>query len=135
MLPEGREEEILRAIRGIACIESLGLAVLALDEGSATISGKHDPNFDGVNGTFHGGLLATLADCTAWFAIATRTGVGAPLVTTDLNIHYHNPCVGTAIATGTLIKLGRTLCPVQVEIRDTEARLIATSRVCYMRMG
>ncbi len=135
MLAEERKEEILRAIRGIACIKSLGLEVLALDEGRATISGRHDPNFDGVNHTFHGGLLATLADCVAWFAIATQTGVGAPLVTTDLNIHYHNPCVGTAIATGTVLKLGRTLCPVQVEIRDTQEQLIATSRVCYMRLG
>jgi len=109
--------------------------VLELDEGFARVSGKHDPAFDGVNHTFHGGLLATLADCTAWVAIATHTGPFETLVTTELNITYHNPCVGTATASGRVIKLGRSLCPVQIEIHDMHGEIIATARVCYMRVS
>lgn len=135
MLADQRRSEILDAIRGVACIESLGIEVLELDEGEARINGRHDRAFDGIGGTFHGGLLATIADCAAWFAIATRTGPAEPMLTTDLNIHYHNPCIGDVTAEGRLIKLGRTLCPVRVELFDPAGVLVATASVCYIRLS
>lgn len=135
MLSDERRAEIDEAIRGVACIESLGIKVLDLEQGFARISGRHDRDFDGIGGTFHGGLLATIADCVAWFAIATQTGPAEPMLTTDLNIHYHNPCIGDVTAEGRVIKLGRTLCPVRVELFDPKGLLVATSQVCYIRLG
>ena len=135
MLEQQRRAEILEAIRDVACIGSLGIDVLELDEGCARIRARHDRNFDGIGGSFHGGLLATIADCAAWFAIATQTGPAEPMLTTDLNIHYHNPCIGDVTAEGRVIKLGRTLCPVQVELFAPDGVLVATSRVCYIRLS
>jgi uncharacterized protein (TIGR00369 family) len=135
VLTEQRRTEIMEAIAGVACIDSLGIRVLALDDGAARISGRHDRDFDGIGGTFHGGLLATIADCAAWFAIATQTGPAERMLTTDLNIHYHNPGIGDVTAEARVIKLGRTLCPVQVELFDVAGALVATSRVCYIRLS
>jgi uncharacterized protein (TIGR00369 family) len=126
VLTEQRRTEIMEAIAGVACIDSLGIRVLELDDGAARISGRHDRDFDGIGGTFHGGLLAT---------IATQTGPAERMLTTDLNIHYHNPGIGDVTAEARVIKLGRTLCPVQVELFDVAGALVATSRVCYIRLG
>lgn len=135
MLAESRLNEIMQAVRLAPCIESLQLKLLAADEGSCRLTAPIDPRFDGLTGGFHGGMLAMVADCVAWFAIATRTGPLEPLVTTDLDIRYLAPCMSAVTATGRLLKLGRTLCPVQIEMFDDQQRMVATGIVTYVRLS
>ncbi|MCA9242649.1 MAG: PaaI family thioesterase [Phycisphaerales bacterium] len=132
------ETEAMRIVRekmnDIPCVRSLGLEIIEHSEGFVRMSARHDPNFDGVLGGFHGGMLANVADCVAWFAIATRIGPHERLVTTDLNIRYLAACMGDCVATGRVIKLGKTLCPVHVELFDTQGEMVAVSTVTYIRV-
>ncbi len=134
MLDPRRLQMIIERTRNIPCVRSLGLQVLEADDGYCKLSAIHDRNYDGIPGTFHGGMLANVADCVAWFTIATSLGPDKPLVTTDLAVRYLNPCVGDVTATGRVIKLGRTLCPVAVEILDAAGVPVVAANVCYMRL-
>lgn len=135
MIDARRMQAILEKSRSAPCVGALGLDLLEFDEGYCKLLARHDPRFDGVLPGFHGGMLANVADCVAWFAIVTQTGPDEVLLTTDLALRYLNPCMTDAIAVGHVIKLGRTLCPVQIEITDTNGQPVATGQVCYIRVS
>lgn len=127
--------DVLRAAASRApCTESLGLALQSAEPGRCVIHAKHNSRFDGLLPGFHGGMMAAVADCVAWYAIATRIGPHEQLVTTDLSLRYLNPCLTDIRAEGRVIKLGRTLCPVQIDLFDLEGQAVATGVVTYLRV-
>jgi uncharacterized protein (TIGR00369 family) len=135
LLTPERIAAILSKSQLAPCIASLGIDVLTLDSGHCKLTAHHDPAFNGVLTGFHGGMLAMVADCAAWFAIVTETGPDEPLVTTDLFVRYLSPCMGDATVNATVIKLGRTLCPVSVELFDPAGKQVALAVVTYARIA
>lgn len=87
-LAPSRVEEILAASKLAPCIDSLGIRFLEFGPGHCKLVARHDPNFNGLLSGFHGGMLAMVADCIAWFTIVTQTGPREPLLTTDLTTRY-----------------------------------------------
>ena len=85
--------------------------------------------------TLHGGILTTLADSVACLAVFTLTGPEETVVTTDINIRFLAPCNTGVTAKARVIKLGRTMCPVWVEITDEDGTLVGAATVNYMRLG
>ncbi|MEP0845257.1 MAG: PaaI family thioesterase [Phycisphaerae bacterium] len=135
MLDPRRAAEVLEAARQAPCMESFGIGQIELDEGRCRLLARHLERYDGLPGGFHGGMMAAVADCVAWFAIATQTGPLEPLVTTDLSMHYLAPCTTDVTAVGQVIKLGRTLCPVRVELNDAAGKMVAAGTVTYIRLS
>lgn len=129
-----REAAIRAATVGIPCLETLGMEALELRDGYVRITARNDPRFNSKLPGVHGGILAYMADCVAWYAIATRTGPATPMVTSDLHIRYLAPCLGDVVAVARVVKAGRTLCPVHVELFDRDGLLCAVADVCYMRL-
>ena len=74
----------------------------------------------------------TIADSTACFAILTKTGPEVRLTTTDMNIRFLAPCLSNVTAKATVIKLGRTLVPVSVDLFDSTNKLVAVAQVNYI---
>ncbi|MBC3542347.1 PaaI family thioesterase [Rufibacter sediminis] len=82
-------------------------------EGKLTLEEKHKQN----KGFAHGGVIATLADIVMGFAAVTLVPADQHVVTTNMNISYLNPGVGTALfAKGWVLKQGRTLNFCEAEI-------------------
>lgn len=125
---------VRRRFEGIPITSALRLRLLSLGEGAATLLAPYDPAHDGIFRSFHGGLLMTLADTAACIAILTRTGAEAQVTTTDMNIRFLAPARSDVTALAQLIKFGRTLCPVAVEMKDAAGVLIAVAQVTYMRL-
>ncbi|MYC06125.1 MAG: PaaI family thioesterase [Chloroflexi bacterium] len=76
----------------------------------------------------HGGIISTLADLTACFAMMSSTGKDAPNM--NLQVDYLR-MVGPdtdLVARGKAVKTGRTVGVADVEIRTTEGRLVAVGR-------
>lgn len=135
MVSPERIAAIITKARTAPCIESAGIELREFDEGYVKLSARHDPRFNGVLPGFHGGMLAMVADCVAWFAIVTLIGPDEILVTTDLDVRYLNPCMGDVIAEGRVIKLGKTLCPVDIRMSDAAGKLVAVATVTYIRVN
>jgi uncharacterized protein (TIGR00369 family) len=129
-------ENALRArLANIPIFKTLNLDLGAVGEGTAKLTMPYDSTFDGIYKSFHGGLLMTLADTAACIAVLTRAGADAAITTTDMNIRFLAACRSDAVAEARIIKFGRTLCPVAVDIRDVRGALVAVSQVTYMRLG
>ena len=49
----------------------------------------------------------------------------------DMNIRFLAPCLTAVTARARVIKLGRTLCPVAVDLFDANDRQVAVAQVSY----
>lgn len=59
-----------------------------------------------------------VADSASYIAVFTRLGITPMALTSNLNINFLRPCIGNAvIAEAILLKLGRTLAVISVDIR------------------
>lgn len=130
--PQG--QAILERIKRIPIFETLGMRITAFGEGYCEAVVPHRREFDGVYGSFHGGLLMTAADSIACFAIFTQTGADQHLTTTDMSIRFLAPCQSNVVVRANVIKLGRTLCPVAVDLFDASGKKVAIAQVTYMRL-
>jgi uncharacterized protein (TIGR00369 family) len=119
----------------IPIFRTLGFRLEAVSKGSATLIAPYDPSYDGIFQSFHGGLLMTLADTAACVAVLMSAGANAEITTTDMNIRFLAPCRSNCIAEATVIKFGKTLCPVSVTLRDMNGTQVALAQVTYMRLG
>jgi uncharacterized protein (TIGR00369 family) len=126
------ESALLARIQRIPIVATLDLQIMRFGDGfcEARVPRRHD--YDGVYASFHGGLLMTTADSTACFAILTRTGPDTRLTTTDMNIRFLAPCLTDVTARAKVIKFGRTLCPVAVDLFDEAGKQVAVAQVAYM---
>lgn len=87
----------------------------------------------GVGGSVNGGVLSTMVDMAAVPAVFTCLREGSePAGTADLQITYLRQAHGEWVeAEATVIKRGRQLCTIHVDIRNPEGELCATGRVLY----
>ncbi len=127
-------QAIWSRIRHIPIVETLHLSIDEYAEGYCRATMPREKKYDGVYASLHGGLLMTMADSIACFAIMTMTGPDQALTTTDMNIRFLAPCLTDVMAEAKVIKLGKTLCPVGVDLFDTEHRRVAVAQVTYMRL-
>ncbi len=132
MLSSDMKEAILKRIMRIPIVDTLQIKIVSLSDGCCETMAPRKLGYDGVFESFHGGLLMTLADSTACFAIFTKTGPEAHLTTTDMSIRFLAPCLSDAFARAEVVKIGRTLCPVTVNLFDSYNKQVALAQVTYM---
>jgi uncharacterized protein (TIGR00369 family) len=113
-------------------MQKLDMSIEAMGQGECLLRMKHDPTTDGIFEAFHGGLLTTAADTVACFAIMTHFGPDLILTTTDLNVRFLSACLSDVFAYAQVIKLGKTLCVVAVDLYDESHKLVAVAQVTYM---
>jgi uncharacterized protein (TIGR00369 family) len=110
----------------------LGLRVVDASEGEIVIEVPWRPEFI-VNpdaGYMHGGILATVVDLAADWALATK--LGRPFPTIDLRVDYHRPAMeGTLRATGRIVRLGSAFSTCDATIHDANEKLLASGRGTY----
>lgn len=83
-----------------------------------------------IGGSMHGGAVATLVDVIGTIAIMTSDRLGRPGVTTDLNVSYFAAGKGVVIAEAHVLKSGKTLAFVTVDVRrEEDGVLVAQGRM------
>ncbi len=135
MLSSDMKGVILNRIMRIPIVDTLQMKIISLSDGYCEAMAPRKLAYDGVFESFHGGLLMTLADSTACFAIFTKTGPDVQLTTTDMSIRFLAPCLSDAFAKAEVIKVGRTLCPVSVNLFDSQSKQVALAQVTYMLLN
>ena len=114
---------------------TLGFREVTFRRGMCRAAVPRRREYDGIFETFHGGLLITIADSAAALAVLTLTGAGAKIATTDMNIRFLTPVLTDVVVEVRVIKFGRTLVPLEADLRDTDGKLVAIAQVTYMRLG
>lgn len=92
--------------------------VLELRENYARIRQPIDPGNLRPGGYINGPTQMAIDDSAAYIAIFTRIGITPMALTSNLNINFMRPCIGNAVvAEAKLLKLGKTLAVIEVEVR------------------
>jgi uncharacterized protein (TIGR00369 family) len=79
----------------------------------------------------HGGILASLVDVAADWALVTRTRRGVPTI--DMRVDYHAAAMpGDLIARGRIIKWGNTFSVAEAQVFDESGKLLASGRGTYL---
>ncbi|WP_264049119.1 PaaI family thioesterase [Methylobacterium flocculans] len=111
----------------------LGLGVVSVGEGEIELRATWRPEWvvNAERGYTHGGILATLVDLTADWALVSKTGRGVPTV--DLRVDYHRAAMqGDLTCRGKVVKFGGQISVAEAQILDGEGRLLASGRGVYM---
>lgn len=113
----------------------LGVRLLSLDYFGVSISLPWRDEFvsDRAAGYAHGGILASLIDLAADYAVAARLGRGVPTV--DLRVDYHRAALpGPLVARAAVIKLGGTLATAEARVFDAREALVASGRGVFLTL-
>lgn len=79
----------------------------------------------------HGGILATIIDMAADYAIMARAGMAVPTI--DIRVDYHRAAVRCdMIARARVVKLGRIYTTAEAEVYDPEGNLLASGRGTFL---
>lgn len=104
--------------------------IVEVRENYARLRFAVDANNIRPGGYISGPTQMGLADSAAYAAIFTRLGIVPMAVTSTLTINFLRPCIGDAvIAEAHLIKLGRSLAVIEVEIRAEGSDKLASHAV------
>ena len=112
----------------------LGLTLEETAQNFARVKLKIGTNTpSGINNSVHGGVLATMIDMAAVTAVfASMRENDIPGGTADLQISYLRQAHGDWLeAKANVLKKGRQLATIQVEIMNNEGTLCAAGRVLY----
>ena len=126
------KEELQERISLAPFHQWLGLKVVEMNEDGIKLSVPWREEFV-VNpkaGYTHGGILATIIDIAADYALAAK--IGGPIPTVDLRVDYHRPAMqGELTIEARPIKLGRTFSTAEALVYDSQGTLLASGRGVY----
>lgn len=104
----------------------VGFRPMSIETGKAVFELDAGPQHANPMGTLHGGIICDVADAAMGVAYASTLGDGESFTTIELKINFLRPFKsGTLIATGHVVKAGRTIGLVECDVTDTEGRLVA----------
>lgn len=111
----------------------LGIELLEIHEGYVHIRVKTRENFQNIYGDLHGGCLYTIADTMAGVAAGTY---GYYVTTVNGSIQYLKAARNTEyiFCEAKVIKPGKTISVVHVEIKDDKDLLLNTAEFTFYNL-
>ncbi|TMB59366.1 MAG: PaaI family thioesterase [Chloroflexi bacterium] len=113
-----------------------GLQVLSvIEHGKAIFELEAGPQHANPMGTLHGGVLCDVADAAMGVAYASTLADDESFTTLELKINFVRPFwSGTLMATGRVVKAGRTVGLTECDVTDSEGRLVARAMSTCMTL-
>ena len=135
-LTDAERQRIQEAFESVPFAHLIGIELGEFEHGAATLHLAVRDVLRQNRGVVHGGVTASLIDTASAFAILTLLEPGQSTTTIDLTIHYLRPLLnGRATARARVLRAGRRLIVVNVEVSDEEGNLVATALTSYLRLA
>lgn len=96
--------------------EPAGRSKLRLDSRAELENGRGD---------IHGGVVASLLDAALAVAVRSAYSNGEGAATVSLTVNFLQPGRGSLIATGHVVRAGRTLASAEASVTDVSGRVVA----------
>ena len=131
-------QKLARARSAFAAVpyaKFLGLELGEIRPGEVSIHLEIRDELKQNQGVVHGGAIASLIDTASAFAVLTQIDVSERVTTTDLTIHYLRPATtGRMTASARIIRGGRRLFVLSVDVHDSTHALVATAVTTYIKI-
>ena len=134
-LDPARVERAREAFASVPYAKLLGLELGEIGGGVVSIHLDVRDDLRQNQGVVHGGAVASLIDTAAAFALLTQLEINERVTTTDLTIHYLRPAnSGRLTARARIVRSGRRLCVLSVEVTNNQEILVATAVTSYIKL-
>ncbi len=113
----------------------LGLILESSDETGVVFHMTSRPEILGSpsTGALHGGIVASLIDTAASYAVMAQTG--RSLATVDMRVDYHRPAICREYRVeGSVVKVGRAVAVSDARVFDDKGLLLASGRALLMHI-
>jgi uncharacterized protein (TIGR00369 family) len=131
-------QKVTRAQKAFASVpyaRFLGLQLGEFRDGEVSIQLEVRDELKQNQGVVHGGAIASLIDTASAFAVLTRIEITERVTTTDLTIHYLRPVIsGRMTATARIVRGGRRLFVLSVDVTNDGNELVATAVTTYIKI-
>src|ERR1043166_4544227 len=123
------------AFASVPYAKFLGLELGEIGNGEVVIFLDVRAELKQNQGVVHGGAVASLIDTASAFAVLTQIETHERVTTTDLTIHYLRPITaGRMTARAHIVRSGRRLFVLSVEVTNDDGKLIATAVTTYIKI-
>jgi uncharacterized protein (TIGR00369 family) len=113
----------------------VGFSLREAEPGRAVVDFEADTRHANPMGTVHGGILCDVADAAMGIAYAATLGEGETFTTLELKINFVKPVwTGKLVATGRVVKAGRTIGLIECDIVDAADALVARATSTCMTL-
>ena len=135
-LTPDEEGRIREAFERVPFAHLLGIELGEIRRGTATLYLEVRDDLRQNNGVVHGGVIASLMDTAAAFALLTLLEAHQTSTTVDLTVHYLRPLLkGRATAEARVLRAGRRIMTIKVDILDETRTLAATALTSFIRLA
>jgi uncharacterized protein (TIGR00369 family) len=111
----------------------IGAELEQVEYGKVVVSCKRKDDLTQQQGLIHGGVVTTLADVSCGYAALTTMPDYAEVLTVELKVNLIRPASSNKIiATGVVIKSGRTLVITEATVTDTTGEKIIAKMLATM---
>jgi uncharacterized protein (TIGR00369 family) len=133
-LTDAELSRLREAITRVPYAQLLGINFEDATRGAASLSMSARPELERFGGIMHGGALASLADSASAFAVLSTLADDEQTVTVDLTLHYLRPATeGKLTAHARVLRAGRRVATVSVEIFNESGALVVTALTTYLK--
>jgi uncharacterized protein (TIGR00369 family) len=113
----------------------IGFKLVSIKPGEAIIEFEATEAHSNPMGTLHGGVLCDVADAAMGMAYAASLDEGESFTTLELKINFLKPVwKAKLIATGVVVKRGRTVGMVKCDVTGPDGDLVASSTSTCMTL-
>lgn len=134
-LTDEEKKRLHDELKKVPFAQLLGLELGEIERGEATFHLTVRDELKQNKGLMHGGVIASLVDTAAAFAAVTLLEPGQSTTTIDLTIHYLRPLTsGRATARARVLRAGRRVLAISVDVLDQTEALAATAVTSYLRL-
>ena len=110
----------------------LGMRTVEASEGRVRLAIETTESQKNLQGTIHGGVLATLADTAMGLAVRTAIGPGRPHATIELGVRFVRPAApGPIEALGTVVRAGSRIAFAEADVTAPDGTLLARASGTY----
>jgi uncharacterized protein (TIGR00369 family) len=135
LMPE-EESRIQEAFRAVPFAHLLGIELGEMKRGAATLHLEVRDDLRQNNGVIHGGVVASLADTAAAFAILTLLKPTETTTTIDLTIHYLRPLLrGRVTAKARVVRAGRRVLVISIDVFNEDESFAATALTSFIKLS
>ena len=113
----------------------IGFRLTSIEPGKSVFELVAGPQHANPMGTLHGGVVCDVADAAMGTAYASMLGEGESFTTLELKINFLRPFwTGILVATGRVVKAGRTIGLAECDVTDAQGRLVARAMSTCMTL-
>src|SRR5919107_2456186 len=113
----------------------IGFDLVSVKPGEAVVGFQSTEAHANPMGTLHGGVLCDIADAAMGIAYSSNLDEGESFTTLELKINFLKPVwKARLLATGRVVKQGRTVGLVECDITDEEGGLVARATSTCMTL-